>query len=335
MNQPAGPDQVKMNPAMPSPTQDAASPPPDAEARADEVRAIVRDHYGEVARRGAAAGCAPASACAPGCCVPGAPTSSGHLGYDAAEAALAPDGADLGLGCGNPTAMASIRTGETVLDLGSGAGFDCFIASHQVGPTGQVIGVDMTPDMVSRARANARKVGAGNVDFRLGEIEHLPVADASVDVILSNCVINLSPDKAAVFPEAHRVLRPGGRLAVSDMMTRGQFTPEERANLSAWAGCVTGAEDVALYAGVMRAAGFVDISIVDKGEPAVELGVAAFGDGGEGRGLAGRGVEADHQPVVAGAATGQRRRGGDRGQQGGAGAAPRAAPSSLRCSHQR
>jgi ubiquinone/menaquinone biosynthesis C-methylase UbiE len=164
-----------------------------------------------------------------------------------------------------------LRPGQTVLDLGSGGGIDAFMAARQVGPTGHVIGVDMTPEMLAKAERNKAQVGLGNVEFRYGYIEDLPVDDNSVDVILSNCVINLSPDKAAVFREAYRVLRPGGRLAVSDMMTRGLFTPEDRANLSAWAGCVTGAEDVSLYVAAMRAAGFVDISIVDKAEPAGEL----------------------------------------------------------------
>jgi len=177
----------------------------------------------------------------------------------------------LSLGCGDPITLAGLQPGQTVLDLGAGGGIDVFMAARQVGPAGYVIGVDMTPEMLAKAERNKAQVGLENVEFRRGYIEDLPVDDDSVDVILSNCVINLSPDKAAVFREAHRVLRPGGRLAVSDMMTRGQFAPEERANLSAWAGCVTGAEDVALYAGVMRAAGFVDISIVDKSEPDVEL----------------------------------------------------------------
>lgn len=177
----------------------------------------------------------------------------------------------LSLGCGDPITLAGLQPGQTVLDLGSGGGIDVFMAARQVGPTGHVIGVDMTPEMLAKAERNKAKVELDNVEFRRGYIEELPVDDDSVDVILSNCVINLSPDKAAVFREAYRVLRPGGKLAVSDMMTLGRFSPEERANLSAWAGCVTGAEDVALYAGVMRAAGFVDISIVDKGEPNVEL----------------------------------------------------------------
>ena len=177
----------------------------------------------------------------------------------------------LSLGCGDPITLAGLQPGQTVLDLGSGGGIDVFMAARQVGPAGHVIGVDMTPEMLAKAERNKAKVGLDNVEFRRGYIEDLPVDDDSVDVILSNCVINLSPDKAAVFREAYRVLRSGGRLAVSDMMTLGRFTPEERANLPAWAGCVTGAEDVALYAGVMRAAGFRDISIVDKGEPTVEL----------------------------------------------------------------
>ena len=162
---------------------------------ADETRAIVRDHYGQIAKTG--------GSCAPSCCgaAPGA-VPAGYaqtLGYTADDQQAVPAGADLGLGCGNPTAIASLREGETVLDLGAGGGFDCFLAARRVGPTGKVIGVDMTPDMVALARSNARKIEATNVEFRLGEIEHLPVGDGTVDVILSNCVINLSPEKAAVF----------------------------------------------------------------------------------------------------------------------------------------
>lgn len=181
----------------------------------------------------------------------------------------------LSLGCGDPITLAGLQPGQTVLDLGSGGGIDCFMAARQVGPTGHVIGVDMTPSMLAKAERNKAAVNLGNVEFRRGFIENLPVADASVDVAISNCVINLSPDKAAVFREVYRVLKPGGRLAVSDMVTRGRFTPEERANVSAWAGCVSGAEDVADYVAAMRAAGFGSISVVDKTNPGVELsGVA-------------------------------------------------------------
>jgi SAM-dependent methyltransferase len=230
------------------------------ETKGDEIRTMVREHYASVARSGTARGCAP------GCCTPGAlgaaaGTTSAALGYTADQTQGVPEGADLGLGCGNPTAIASLRSGETVLDLGAGGGFDCFIAAHQVGPTGRVIGVDMTPDMVARARENARKVKATNVEFRLGEIEHLPVADASIDAILSNCVINLSPEKAAVFGEAFRVLRPGGRLAISDVVATGPIPVDLQNQAAALAGCVAGAAPLDEVRAMLAAAGFVDIEV--------------------------------------------------------------------------
>jgi SAM-dependent methyltransferase/N-acetylglutamate synthase-like GNAT family acetyltransferase len=231
----------------------------------DEIRNEVRTHYGQVARTGG-------SCCAPGCCSPGAATTSTttadgateaamRIGYSPEELARAPEGANLGLGCGNPQAIAALRPGETVLDLGSGGGFDCFLAARQVGPEGRVVGVDMTADMIGRARTNAAKAGLTNVEFRLGEIEHLPVADQSVDVILSNCVINLSPDKAAVFREAFRVLRPGGRLAISDIVALGPLPEEIRRDLSLYTGCVAGAATVPEVEGQLREAGFVDVRV--------------------------------------------------------------------------
>ncbi len=193
----------------------------------------------------------------------GGPSCSGSLGlgYTREELGNLPEGADLGLGCGHPTGLTALKPGETVLDLGSGAGIDCFLAARKVGPEGRVIGVDMTPEMIAKARANARAGAYGNVEFRLGEIEHLPVADRSVDAVLSNCVINLAPEKGQVYREAFRVLRPGGRLAVSDVVATRPITPEERADPALWSSCSSGALEAGAIRGLLRRAGFEEISI--------------------------------------------------------------------------
>jgi SAM-dependent methyltransferase len=188
------------------------------------------------------------------------------LGYTEEEITAVPQGSNLGLGCGNPQAIASLKAGETVLDLGSGAGFDAFLAARQVGDSGFVIGVDMTPDMVAKARGNAEKCGFQNVEFRLGEIEHLPVADNSVDVIISNCVINLSPEKAKVFEEAFRVLKPGGRLAISDIVATAELPEEARHNLALYTGCVAGASLIGDTERMLTESGFTQIQIKPKDE---------------------------------------------------------------------
>jgi SAM-dependent methyltransferase len=209
----------------------------------ESVRAAVRDGYGQIARQGSERRAAKASCC--GSTPADAEKLVQHVGYSAEELEALPEGANLGLSCGNPNALAALQPGEVVLDLGSGAGFDVFIAGRKVGPTGRVIGVDMTPDMLSKARKNARayeqRSGLSNVEFRLGEIEHLPIADASVDVVISNCVINLSPDKAQVWREIARVLKPGGRVAVSDLALLQPLPAAVAQMVEALVGCVAGA----------------------------------------------------------------------------------------------
>jgi arsenite methyltransferase len=242
-------------------------PSPAVSPSGDEVRAAVRERYGKAAA-GAPRPGDDAASCQPGCCGGSAadPELAARLGYDPAAEQEAPAGSNLGLGCGNPTGIAALAPGETVLDLGSGAGFDAFLAARRVGPTGRVIGVDMTGEMVARARQNQRRSGLGNVEFRLGEIERLPVADGSVDVVLSNCVVNLSPDKPQVFREAFRVLRPGGRLAISDVVALRPLPDDVRRDLDLYTGCVAGAAVVADLEAMLRDAGFVDVRIAPKAE---------------------------------------------------------------------
>jgi len=224
------------------------------ESSSQVVREQVRRRYSATAR-------GETSSCDEGCC---SSTNADTLGYSAEEAVLAPEGANLGLGCGNPLAIASLRAGQVVLDLGSGAGFDCFLAARAVGSSGKVIGVDMTHDMLSKARNNAHKNGFTNVEFRLGEIEALPVADNSVDVIISNCVINLSPEKQRVFNEAFRVLKPGGRLAVADIVATAPLPNEIRSDWAAYTGCMAGASQIIDLQRMLEISGFANINIAPK-----------------------------------------------------------------------
>ncbi|MFC1963724.1 arsenite methyltransferase [Chloroflexota bacterium] len=229
----------------------------------EEIRKAVRESYGKIAVQDAS-GCG-LNSCACGCGVGSSEyTVSKAIGYSDAEISAVPDGANLGLGCGNPTAVASLKEGEVVLDLGSGAGFDCFLAADRVGVPGMVIGVDMTAEMIEKARDNARKGGYGNVEFRLGEIENLPVADNTVDVVISNCVVNLSPDKKRVFEEVFRVLKPGGRVMVSDIALLKELPTALKGNMAAYVGCVAGATTREEYLATVSAAGFKDVEIVNE-----------------------------------------------------------------------
>ena len=228
-------------------------------------REQVRSRYAGIASGG---GCCSSAGKSSGCCGDtagssscGSSTVAVQLGYTPEELSELPDGANLGLGCGNPTAITALKPHQVVLDLGSGAGIDCFLASKKVGPKGHVIGVDMTPEMVSRARENARKGGFSNVEFRLGEIEHLPVADRSVDVVISNCVINLAPEKGPVYREAFRVLRRGGHLALSDVVAIRPISEEDRADASLWSSCASGALEVRKVKTLLKRAGFTGIEV--------------------------------------------------------------------------
>ena len=224
----------------------------------ENIRKTVRERYGERAKAGTSC-CGTTSSC--GCSTQ---TISTKLGYSEQELGSIPKGADLGLGCGNPTALASLKAGETVLDLGAGAGIDCFLAAGLVGETGHVIGVDMTAGMLDRARENAKKNGIDNVEFRLGEIEHLPVSDETVDVVISNCVVNLSTDKPQVFSEVYRALKPGGRMMISDIVQLEPLPEAVLKSIEAYVGCIAGASLKQDYVSMIQGAGFRDVEILSE-----------------------------------------------------------------------
>jgi len=226
----------------------------------EEIKKAVRESYGKIAVQGSSC-CGSANSC---CCGNTQETISKVIGYSDDELGTIPDDADLGLGCGNPAALASLKQGELVLDLGSGAGIDCFLAANKVGDSGRVIGVDMTHEMLERARENTRKSGYNNVEFRLGEIENLPVADNSVDVVISNCVINLSPEKGRVFKEAYRVLKSGGRVMISDIVLLKELPETVKNSIAAYVGCIAGATTKPEYLASIEAAGFEQVEILSE-----------------------------------------------------------------------
>ena len=232
------------------------------------IKETVKEGYGKIAKQGTSC-CGPASSCCGS--VDLAQDISRRIGYSEEEIEGVPEGSNLGLGCGNPMALASLREGETVLDLGSGAGFDCFLAANKVGKKGKVIGVDMTPEMVEKAKENAKKSNYRNVEFRLGDIETLPVGDDSIDVVMSNCVINLSPDKGKVFKESFRVLKPGGRLTISDIVLLKELPKFIKESMEAYIGCVSGAIIKSEYLEKIEAAGFRDVRVIDETAFPIEL----------------------------------------------------------------
>lgn len=236
--------------------------------KGNDIQKEVKKKYGEIAAGSGSCGCSSASCCGSS---PSAAELSASVGYTPEELAVLPEGANLGLGCGNPVALASLKAGETVLDLGSGGGIDCFLAARTVGPSGRVIGVDMTDEMIRLARENAGKSGLMNVEFRQGEIESLPVEDGTVDAVISNCVINLSPDKGKVFREIYRVLKPGGRMMVSDIVLDGELPAAVKDSVAAYTGCIGGAMKRRDYLGAMAKAGFAQVEIVAEAKVPVDL----------------------------------------------------------------
>lgn len=227
-----------------------------------DIKSRIRETYGRIAEKNSGES---SCGCGSGCCgTIESSRSASVLGYESNELSGLPEGADMGLGCGNPTAIASLKPGETVLDLGSGGGIDCFLAAEKVGETGRVIGVDMTAQMIDKARANAEKSRFDNVEFRLGEIENLPLGDNTVDAVISNCVINLVPQKEKVFAEIRRVLKPGGRFMISDIVTTKDLPDEILKSVSAWTGCIAGAENKDRYMELLKQTGFENVEIVDS-----------------------------------------------------------------------
>ena len=234
----------------------------------EEIKKAVRQGYARVAKQTGSC-CGPATPCCGSADM--AQNIGKAIGYSDEDMGAVPEGANLGLGCGNPVALASLKEGEVVLDLGAGGGFDCFLAAKKVGKKGKVIGVDMTPEMIDKARENARRGGYANVEFRLGEIENLPAADSSVDAVISNCVINLAPDKGRVFSEAYRVLRPGGRLMISDLVLLKELPKAIKDSIEAYVGCLSGAMLRDGYLEAMTEAGLKDVKIVEQTSFPVEL----------------------------------------------------------------